>query len=668
MRKIKKLLVANRGEIACKIIKSAKKLNIPTLAIYSDEDINSIHVSLADEAINIPGSNVSDTYMNSMAIINICKKYKANAIHPGYGLLSENAAFVELVEKNNLIFVGPNSEIIRNMGQKDKAKSLMENAGLPVVPGYHGAKQDKDFLKQTASNIGYPVLIKAVAGGGGRGMRIAEDNKTFLSALTEASNEAKTNFQDKNCLIEKYIPLARHIEIQIFADKHGNVIHLFDRDCSLQRRQQKIIEEAPAPKIDDEIRSFLGDISVKAAKAIQYEGAGTIEFIADIKNGLDKNKIYFMEMNTRIQVEHPVTEAVTSTDLITWQLQIANGKKLPKLQDEVSLNGWSIEARLYAEDVSKDFIPQTGFINHFNLPNQLRHPNCFIETGTKKGDYITPYYDPMIAKIISHGTNRNESIRNLQRYLGELEIAGIITNLNLLKKLLNNKNFKEANLDTKFVENNIKKLTEDSPQTSHIALAGLIIFKNLIKNENNYWSMWRPSQYPIKLIINNTIFSLNFIYSTLDNIEVHFDDLKFKFYSVKIDDSHILTKLNGKDEKVTYNSFTEKNLGNQIFTIFTKENTFEAQVFNSMIFEENQKEVSQDNVLSPMHGVIKFKNIKKGLHVKKGEVLMLLEAMKMEYSLTCPRNGIIEEIHVKDGQQAGEGMELLTLKKDLNDG
>jgi len=274
----------------------------------------------------------------------------------------------------------------------------------------------------------------------------------------------------------------------------------------------------------------------------------------------------------------------------------------------------------------------------------------------------------MIAKIISHGTNRNESIRNLQRYLGELEIAGIITNLNLLKKLLNNKNFKEANLDTKFVENNIKKLTEDSPQISHIALAGLIIFKNLIKNENNYWSMWRPSQYPIKLIINNTIFSLNFIYSTLDNIEVHFDDLKFKFYSVKIDDSHILTKLNGKDEKVTYNSFTEKNLGNQIFTIFTKENTFEAQVFNSMIFEENQKEVSQDNVLSPMHGVIKFKNIKKGLHVKKGEVLMLLEAMKMEYSLTCPRNGIIEEIHVKDGQQAGEGMELLTLKKDLNDG
>ena len=499
-------------------------------------------------------------------------------------------------------------------------------------------------------------------------MRIAEDNKTFLSALTEASNEAKTNFQDKNCLIEKYIPLARHIEIQIFADKHGNVIHLFDRDCSLQRRQQKIIEEAPAPKIDDEIRSFLGDISVKAAKAIQYEGAGTIEFIADIKNGLDKNKIYFMEMNTRIQVEHPVTEAITSTDLITWQLQIANGKKLPKLQDEVSLNGWSIEARLYAEDVSKDFIPQTGFINHFNLPNQLKHPNCFIETGTKKGDYITPYYDPMIAKIISHGTNRNESIRNLQRYLGELEIAGIITNLNLLKKLLNNKNFKEANLDTKFVENNIKKLTEDSPQISHIALAGLIIFKNLIKNENNYWSMWRPSQYPIKLIINNTIFSLNFIYSTLDNVEVHFNDLKFKFYSVKIDDSHILTKLNGKDEKVTYNSFTEKNLGNQIFTIFTKENTFEAQVFNSMIFEENQKEVSQDNILSPMHGVIKFKNIKKGLHVKKGDVLMLLEAMKMEYSLTCPRNGIIEEIHVKDGQQASEGMELLTLKKDLNDG
>ena len=663
MKKIKKLLVANRGEIACKIINSAKKLNIPTVAIYSDEDVNSMHVSLADEAANIAGSNVSETYMNMSAIIEVCKKYKANAIHPGYGLLSENADFVELVEKNNLIFIGPSSNIVRNMGQKDKAKSLMENAGLPVVPGYHGKNQEKKFLKKTASDIGYPILIKARAGGGGRGMRIAENEKNFLSALTEASNEAKTNFQDQNCLIEKYIPFARHIEIQIFADKHGNVIHLFDRDCSLQRRQQKIIEEAPAPKIDEEIRNFLGEISVKAAKAIKYEGAGTIEYIADITNGLDKNKIYFMEMNTRIQVEHPVTEAITSTDLITWQIDIANGKKLPKLQNEIIIDGWAIEARLYAEDVNKNFMPQTGLINHFTLPNQLKHPNCFMETGTQLGDFISPYYDPMIAKIISHGRNRNEAITNLTSYLSEFEIAGITTNLDLLKKLLKDNDFKKGNINTKFVENNIIKFIKNNIPNAHIALTGLIVFKNLIKNQDNYWSMWRPSHYPIKLLINNTIYSFNFIYSKIDEIEVHFDELRYKLSSIKLFNSYLFARLNKKDLKIRYKLFKEKKLGKEIFTIFTEDNTFEAHIFNPLINTENQKRISQDTIISPMHGIIKFKNIKTNLNVKKGEVLMQLEAMKMQYSLTSPRDGIIEKIYIKNGEQAIEGMELLSLKK-----
>jgi len=663
MKKIKKLLVANRGEIACKIINSAKKLNIPTLAIYSDEDVNSMHVNLADEAANIPGSNVSDTYMNILAIIEICKKYKANAIHPGYGLLSENADFVKLVEQNKLIFIGPSSNIVRNMGQKDKAKSLMESAGLPVVPGYHGKNQEKKLLKKMASDIGYPVLIKARSGGGGRGMRIAENEKVFLSAFTEASNEAKTNFQDQNCLIEKYIPFARHIEIQIFADKNGNVIHLFDRDCSLQRRQQKIIEEAPAPKIDEEIRNFLGEISVKAAKALKYEGAGTIEYIADITHGLDKSKIYFMEMNTRIQVEHPVTEAITSTDLITWQIEIANGKKLPKLQNDIIIDGWAIEARLYAEDARKNFMPQIGFINHFTQPDQLKHPNCFMETGTKLGDFISPYYDPMIGKIISHGRNRNEAIKNLTSYLSEFEIAGITTNLDLLKKLLKDNDFKKGNINTKFVENNIKKFTEDNIPNADIALTGLIVFKKLIKNQDNYWSMWRPSNYPIKLLINNTIYSFNFIYSKLDEVEVHFDELRYKLSSIKIFNSSLFARLNKKDLRIRYKLFKEKKLGKKIFTIFTEINTFEAQIFNPMVNTENQQRVSPDKIISPMHGIIKFKSIKKNLHVNKGEVLMLLEAMKMQYSLTSPRDGIIEKIYIKDGEQAIEGMELLSLKE-----
>jgi len=601
--------------------------------------------------------------MNILGIIEICKKYRANAIHPGYGLLSENADFVELVEKNKLIFIGPSSNVVRNMGQKDKAKSLMESAGLPVVPGYHGKNQEKKFLKKTASDIGYPVLIKARAGGGGRGMRIAENEKIFLSALTEATNEAKTNFQDQNCLIEKYIPFARHIEIQIFADKHGNVIHLFDRDCSLQRRQQKIIEEAPAPKVDEEIRNFLGEISVKAAKALKYEGAGTIEYIADITHGLDKNKIYFMEMNTRIQVEHPVTEAITSTDLITWQIEIANGKKLPKLQNDIIIDGWAIEARLYAEDEKKNFMPQIGFINHFTLPDQLKHPNCFMETGTKLGDFISPYYDPMIGKIISHGRNRNEAIKNLTSYLSEFEIAGITTNLDLLKKLLKDNDFKKGNINTKFVENNIKKFTEDNIPNADIALTGLIVFKNLIKNQDNYWSMWRPSNYPIKLLINNTIYSFNFIYSKLDEVEVHFDELRYKLSSIKIFNSSLFARLNKKDLRIRYKLFKEKKLGKKIFTIFTEINTFEAQIFNPMVNTENQQRVSPDKIISPMHGIIKFKSIKKNLHVKKGEVLMLLEAMKMEYSLTSPCDGIIEKIYIKDGEQAIEGMELLSLKE-----
>jgi 3-methylcrotonyl-CoA carboxylase alpha subunit len=374
-----------------------------------------------------------------------------------------------------------------------------------------------------------------------------------------------------------------------------------------------------------------------------------------------------MEMNTRIQVEHPVTEAVTSTDLITWQLQIANGKKLPKLQNEIIIDGWAIEARLYAEDAKKNFMPQIGLINHFTLPNQLKHPNCFMETGTKLGDFISPYYDPMIGKIISHGRNRNEAIKNLTSYLSEFEIAGITTNLDLLKKLLKDNDFKKGNINTKFVENNIIKFVENNIPNADIALTGLIVFKNLIKNQDNYWSMWRPSHYPIKLLINNTIYSFNFIYSKLDEIEVHFDELRYKLSSIKIFNSSLFARLNKKDLSIRYNVFKEKNLGKKMFTIFTENNTYQAQIFNPLIITENQKRFSPDKIISPMHGIIKFKSIKKNLHVKKGEVLMLLEAMKMQYSLTSPRDGIIEKIYIKDGEQAIEGMELLSLKEKNND-
>ena len=661
--KIKKLLIANRGEIACKIIRCARKMKIPTVAIYSDEDVNCLHAKLADEAINIPGSQVSETYMNSDVIIKICKKYKINAIHPGYGLLSENADFVKMVESNNLIFIGPSSKIVRNMGEKDKAKLIMERAGVPVVPGYHGKIQDKNFLEQIAKKMGYPILIKARAGGGGRGMRVAETSTKFLSALEEASSEAKTNFKDKNCLLEKYIPKARHIEIQIFGDKYGNVIHLFDRDCSLQRRQQKIIEEAPCPELNNDIRTFLGDLSVKAARSIKYEGAGTIEFIADIENGIDKNKIYFMEMNTRIQVEHSVTEAVTSTDLITWQLEIANGNKIAKSQKDIILKGWSIEARLYAENVNNNFLPQSGLIHHLNFPKMLKHPNCIVETGTQEGDYITPFYDPMIAKIISFGKDRNEAIKYLENFLIDVEIGGIRTNLNLLKKLITNKNFIKGNIDTKFVENNIKDFIDNESDPYYVALAGLVVFNENISRQQSNWYMWKPSEYPQDITIQDRIQQLKICQRNMNEYEIKINNLKYLFTSVKINKSSLKAKLNGQNLDINYKLIIDKHTNNKFFTIFAKDITYEVIVLDSLRPRENNEEFSEDDIIAPMHGLIKFNKIRENSKVKKGDVLLNLEAMKMEYSLNSPRDGVINKIYVKNGQQVTEKMKLLSLKK-----
>ena len=661
--KIKKLLIANRGEIACKIIRCARKMKIPTVAIYSDEDVNCLHAKLADEAINIPGSQVSETYMNSDVIIKICKKYKINAIHPGYGLLSENADFVKMVESNNLIFIGPSSKIVRNMGEKDKAKLIMERAGVPVVPGYHGKIQDKNFLEQIAKKMGYPILIKARVGGGGRGMRVAETSTKFLSALEEASSEAKTNFKDKNCLLEKYIPKARHIEIQIFGDKYGNVIHLFDRDCSLQRRQQKIIEEAPCPELNNDIRTFLGDLSVKAARSIKYEGAGTIEFIADIENGIDKNKIYFMEMNTRIQVEHSVTEAVTSTDLITWQLEIANGNKISKSQKDIILKGWSIEARLYAENVNNNFLPQSGLIHHLNFPKMLKHPNCIVETGTQEGDSITPFYDPMIAKIISFGKDRNEAIKYLENFLIDVEIGGIRTNLNLLKKLITNKNFIKGNIDTKFVESNIKDFIDNETDPYYVALAGLVVFIETISRQQSNWYMWKPSEYPLNITIQDSIQQLKICQKNMNEYEIKVNNLKYLFTSIKMHKSLLKAKLNGQNLDINYKLIIDKHTNNKFFTIFAKDITYEVIVLDSLRPRENNEEFSEDDIIAPMHGLIKFNKIRENSKVKKGDVLLNLEAMKMEYSLNSPRDGVINKIYVKNGQQVTEKMKLLSLKK-----
>ena len=453
---IKSLLIANRGEIACRIIRTARTLGIRTVAVYSDADAKALHVRMADEAVHIGPSPARESYLVGEKIIVAAKATKAQAIHPGYGFLSENADFAQAVIEAGLIWVGPKPDSIRAMGLKDAAKKLMADAGVPVTPGYLGEDQNPKRLKKEADAIGYPVLIKAVAGGGGKGMRRVDAAKDFQDALDSCKREAASSFGNDIVLLEKYILSPRHIEVQVFGDSHGNVVHLFERDCSLQRRHQKVIEEAPAPGMDEATREAVCGAAVRAATAVNYEGAGTIEFIADASQGLKADRIWFMEMNTRLQVEHPVTEEITGEDLVEWQLRVASGEKLPKKQEELSITGHAIEARLYAEDPAKGFLPSVGRLEHFDLGEDGR-----IETGVEEGDAISPFYDPMIAKLIARGGDRAEAIGELVSILDEVEVWPVRTNAAFLFNALLDEDFGTGRIDTGFIE---RKLVELVPE------------------------------------------------------------------------------------------------------------------------------------------------------------------------------------------------------------
>ncbi len=419
----KTLLIANRGEIACRIMRTAQRMGISTVAVYSDADANSAHVALADRAVRIGPPPPRESYLSIAAVLAAAKSSGADAIHPGYGFLSENADFAEACAAAGIAFVGPPASAIRAMGLKDRAKALMAKAGVPIVPGYLGDDQSTDQLMKEAAKIGYPVLIKAVAGGGGKGMRRVDDASAFVAALEGAKREARSAFGDDKVLIEKYVSRPRHIEVQVFADTRGNAVHLFERDCSLQRRHQKVIEEAPAPGMSAAMRKSIGEAAVKAAKAVNYVGAGTIEFIADASDGLKPDRIWFMEMNTRLQVEHPVTESITGTDLVEWQLRVAAGEPLPKKQSELHINGHAIEVRLYAEDPQKGFLPSIGTLERLRLSHNVR-----VDTGVREGDTVTPFYDPMIAKVIAHDTTREAAAARLAAALEESQVAGLQTN------------------------------------------------------------------------------------------------------------------------------------------------------------------------------------------------------------------------------------------------
>jgi 3-methylcrotonyl-CoA carboxylase alpha subunit len=453
-----KILIANRGEIARRIIRTCRRMGVRTVAVYSDADKHAPFVREADEAVPIGPPPSSESYLRGDRIIAAAVNAGVQAIHPGYGFLSENADFAEQCASAGIVFIGPTPDAIRAMALKGAAKTLMTEAGVPVTPGYHGDDQSTDGLRAEADRIGYPVLIKAVAGGGGKGMRRVDAAGDFADALASAQREGQNAFSDPKVLIEKYIEVPRHIEIQLFADSHGHVVHLFERDCSLQRRHQKVIEEAPAPNLPEDIRHAMGQAAVKAAQAIGYRGAGTVEFIVDVSQGIDTAPFYFMEMNTRLQVEHPVTEAITGVDLVEWQLRVAAGEPLPLTQDQLRIDGHAFEARLYAEDPQNDFLPVTGTLAELEFPANAR-----VESAVLQGDAVSVFYDPMIAKIIVHGRDRKQALARLRQALIETRLAGMATNLGFLRRLMSEPDFEAAQIDTGFIARHIDTLTQPWP-------------------------------------------------------------------------------------------------------------------------------------------------------------------------------------------------------------
>ncbi|EGF92181.1 methylcrotonoyl-CoA carboxylase subunit alpha [Asticcacaulis biprosthecium C19] len=456
-----KILIANRGEIARRIIRTCKRMGVRTVAVYSEADKHAPFVREADDAALIGPAAASDSYLRGDRIVAVAVEHGARAIHPGYGFLSENVEFARACETAGLTFIGPTPEAISAMALKGAAKALMTQAGVPVTPGYHGDDQSPDKLLSEAERIGWPVLIKAVAGGGGKGMRRVDRAKDFADALTSAQREGQNAFSDPKVLIEKYIEVPRHIEIQVFGDKHGQVVHLFERDCSLQRRHQKVIEEAPAPNLPETLRAAMGQAAVRAAQAIGYHGAGTVEFIVDVGNGIENAPFYFMEMNTRLQVEHPVTEEITGLDLVEWQLRVASGQPLPKAQDDLAIHGHAIEARLYAEDPQNDFLPATGRLTQLEFPAWAR-----VESAVEQGDEVSVFYDPMIAKLVVHGRDRTHALARMREVLVETRLRGLATNLGFLRRVVSDPEFAAAHIDTGFIARHIDRLTQPWPDAA----------------------------------------------------------------------------------------------------------------------------------------------------------------------------------------------------------
>jgi len=638
------VLIANRGEIACRVIRTARRLGLRTIAVHSEADAHALHVRMADEAHAIGPAPAAQSYLVADKIIAAARAAGADCIHPGYGFLSENAAFAEACRAAGIVFVGPPPEAIRAMGLKDRAKALMEKAGVPVVPGYHGDKQDPAFLKRKAYEIGYPVLIKAVAGGGGKGMRKVERHADFDAALEAAQREAKSAFGDAQVLIEKYVNAPRHIEMQVFADGHGNAIHLNERDCSLQRRHQKVIEEAPAPGMSADLRGRMGAAAVAAAKAVGYQGAGTVEFIADGAGGLKENGFWFMEMNTRLQVEHPVTEAITGLDLVEWQFRVAAGEKLPLKQDQVGLAGHAVEARLYAEDPERGFLPSTGRLVALSFP---QGEGLRIDSGVEAGDAVTPFYDPMIAKVIAHAPTRDGALDILADALERTVVAGPRSNAGFLAALARADGFRGGDFDTGFIDRNLAALGA-TPQGLDRAAAAAGA-RSLIERERarlasdgaSPWDVTDAFQLSGRRRLGLPVIA----------------DGEAVVAQVDYGPQGAAVSVEGAasaDDAIT--------VAQQDAVYVLRRGRQTRVTLRDLALDQAGDAAGGGLVRAPMHGKVLALLVEKGAQVSRGQRVAIIEAMKMEHTLAAPIDGTVAEIAVERDAQVAEGAKILVVE------